>query len=88
MQELCEKEGTEAGRPHLYREEIYRDYYGWKGYPRDVPQKYRVSTSVSLKRLEEDGLVEFMPPKKCLILYSKAYCKFIMEEYQKKKSYY
>lgn len=46
-------------KPHIYRQEIYTDYYGLS-HPRfgTWPLKYRVSISRSLKRLQERGLIE------------------------------
>lgn len=85
FKERCKKEGRDSGTPFLYREEIFRDYYNWKSDPRDMPQKFRVSVSRSLNRLEERGFISFMPERKCFIIYTPEYCKFIMKLAKEKK---
>lgn len=85
FKERCEKEGRDKGTPYVYREEIFRDYYNWKSDPRDMPQKFRVSASRSLKRLEERGFVKVLSWRGCFILYTPEYCKFIMKLAKEKR---
>ena len=69
-----------CGRPYLYRQEIYYHFYGWTGDLRNVPQKYRVSVSRSLKKLEQQGMVSFLPPKKCFIYFTNKLCDALLKE--------
>lgn len=90
MVENYRKEGAHLKRPYIYREEIYTGFF--KCNPPKFgtwPQKYIVTVSRSLKRLEERGLIRPNPPwdrKKVLYVYTEEFVDFINKSVKKPES--